>query len=108
MKKVYFVTFALSHKKSKKRLDTSSSDLKIFTSLELAKELFNDLVSIHKGYVGNKEYSLHIKLYEPIRLRSTGELTNMVGKMIEEFSFVGEFFKKKNTEEKNEDTHYLQ
>lgn len=94
MKKVYYVTCKLIHKKSKTMLDWSSSEIKEFENLELAKALFQDLVSIYKVYVGKEDYKLSIKVFEPLRLRSSGKLTTIVGREIDEFSFSGDFFKK--------------
>lgn len=94
MKKVYFVTHKLIHKKSKTLLDRSESSIKEFSEIEPARELFNDLVSIYGVYFGRDDYKLYIKLFEPLRLRSTGKLTTIEGRKIDEFSFVGDFFKK--------------
>ena len=94
MKKVYYVTCNLTHKKSKTMLDRSSSEIKEFDNLESAKALFQDLVTLHKVYVDKEDYKLSIKIFEPLRLRSSGKLTTIVGRKIDEFSFTGNFFKK--------------
>lgn len=94
MEKVYYVVHKLVHKKSKTRLDWSESTIKKFDEIEPAKELFRDLVNIYGGYKNKQDYKLHIRLFEPLRLRSSGKLTTIEGKMIEEFSSVGNFFSK--------------
>ena len=94
MEKVYYVVHKLVHKKSKTMLDRSESSIKEFSEIEPARELFRDLVSIYGVYEGREDYKLYIKLFEPLRLRSSGKLTTIEGKKIDEFSFVGNFFTK--------------
>jgi hypothetical protein len=96
MRKVYFVSCGIVHRISKKRMDWTHTTLKEFEDLDKARELYNEFVESNQVYVGKEDYKVIVCLYEPLRLRSTGKLTTMIGKGIDEFSFIGEFFIKED------------